>query len=502
MGEMPIDSTSVAELRHYSFVYRTDNDLLKSVRTAIHRANLDVRVLAYMGSNYTSGRRELRWVETPGRRNAVALVDVAVLAKPITTLDETEIAIEYDGSLAIHASSARQSELHDPRRFDFWIRIDDEFMRVLSVDTGTRLLSVERGFDSAAATHEVGAPLLAPCYHGDRREGGLLQKRRRNGYPRAPIGGGSRYALSYALDPTAPETMDLLARRIGGHLKRGNDGVWIDNFKPAPNWMCNALGEKSPYPWNHAKGRRFTDAELTEALLELLGNLRARSSQDLGRTAYFAANGVAGIYDEPAGPRLFRSSADRRGLDAFAFEDAFIKPLPFDRAQGRVEFRANPTKRYVARVEALQDAARRELPAVAMTTAAGALGAFFTLDLANYEALDRFGWCSFLLTVTPERTTYFGRPAVFRAKSDNLVLAPLARHYFLDIGSPLEEKALADYSVAGDCYAREFENALVVVNAGIEVRNVPLSSRISRLVAVRELKLAGGDGRILMKVIR
>ncbi|MAE71404.1 MAG: hypothetical protein CME06_13165 [Gemmatimonadetes bacterium] len=489
----------MAELRHYRFVYRTDNELLKNVRRAIRRAKLDVRVLSYIGSNYTSGRRELRWVETPGHRDAVALVDVAVLTEPISTVDQTEISIRGEGPLPIHASTTRQSDPHDPKRFDFWIRIDDELMRVVSVGPRRRTLSVERGLDSPAAPHRAGATVLAPCYHGDRREGGLLQKRRRNGYPDAPSSGGSRYALSYALDPTAPEAIELLARRVGGHLRRGNDGVWIDNFKPAPNWMCNALGEKSSHPWNHAEGRRFTDAELTDALLDLLGVLRAKASHELGRSPYFAANGVAGIYDQPAGIRLFRSVDDPRGLDAFAFEDAFIKPLPFDRAEGRVEFRANAIKRYSSRVTALQDAARRALPAVAMTTAAGALGAFFTPELTNYAALDRFGWCSFLLTVAKQRTTYFGRPVVFRANGNVLFIPPLGEHYFLDIGNPREERPLDDYLVERDCYAREFDNAVVLVNTGSERRKVHLPDRLGRLVNLPVVELDGADGRILMK---
>jgi len=265
------------------------------------------------------------------------------------------------------------------------------------------------------------------------------------------------------------------------------------------NWMCDALGARAGHPWNHAADRRYTDAELTDALLELLGDLRQRARRDLERPIYLAANGIAGIYDQPAARRLCRSERDPRGLDVFAFEDSFVKPYPIDPKRGQIEFRANPRKRYLGRVTALQDAARRGLPAVAMTTAAGALGAFFTPELPNYEALERFGWCSFLLTVSAERTTIFGRPVVFLARGGELATPPLGPHYFLDLGDPLEDRSLADYSVAEDCYAREFENALVLVNAGTRPRRIQVPESLRRALGMEELTIDAADGRILMK---
>ena len=119
------------------------------------------------------------------------------------------------------------------------------------------------------------------------------------------------------------------------------------------------------------------------------------------------------------------------------------------------------------------------------------------------SALDpeRFAWCSHLLTVTRDRSTFFGKPAVLRKKEGKFQFVPLSPMYFLPIGDPAETLPLEKYEVRDSgCYARRFENAVVFVNPGKTAATIPLEGKLADVaekLGFASITLRGGDGRIV-----
>jgi hypothetical protein len=116
--------------------------------------------------------------------------------------------------------------------------------------------------------------------------------------------------------------------------------------------------------------------------------------------------------------------------------------------------------------------------------------------------LDRFGWCSYLLAVTPEKTISFGRPVVLWEKNGKLEFIPLGEHYFLPIGNPAEDIEIVNYAIGtSGAYARRFENAVVFVNPQSNPVTVPLTGKLND-IAVKlgksTLELKTHDGMIVM----
>jgi hypothetical protein len=218
---------------------------------------------------------------------------------------------------------------------------------------------------------------------------------------------------------------------------------------------------------------------------------------ETGRDPYIAANRWPGDYAvmRDVLPRTKRAL----GLDAFAFEDSFIDP---HREKGGRSFQPHRVEKWLRNVKELRQAAKDGVHAIAMITAAGALAPAFNPDFANFESMDRLGWCSHLLAVTPEKTISFGRPVVLWERGGRREFVPLGEHYLLPIGDPLEDKEIEQCAV-GDtgAYARRFEHAVVFVNPQSEPVTIPLTgpwADVRRKLGAETLELPKWDGRIVM----
>ena len=72
-----------------------------------------------------------------------------------------------DPEWPFHASTADISNGNDEDMFCFWIRIDDEYMKVTATDPKAKKLVVERGFENTVSdSHRKGALVLVPVYLG------------------------------------------------------------------------------------------------------------------------------------------------------------------------------------------------------------------------------------------------------------------------------------------------------------------------------------------------
>ncbi|MCX7012160.1 MAG: hypothetical protein NTW86_06275 [Candidatus Sumerlaeota bacterium] len=477
-------------IQQYKIIYMHQDAVLEAVRDAKIQYGFDTRVLVYMGG-FTTNRGGATLIEQQ-YRHAVAMIDVATLAAAIDAkATEITASVPADGEFPILASTADVSDPKDSKQFCFWIRVDDELMKVAEADGKTGRLRVVRGFDSQAAAHKEGATILAPCYVGNRDQ--LDAMRHTNSWP-----GGPDY-MRYALDPASDDAQRFKASYIIEWMKSGYDGAWLDTFEPTIFNICDPLGRKVAMAWDFRNGRRHTMESNVSALQEMVRGVRKKVKEAAGREPYIAANNVAKSYE--TGGKLLLASRDRPGLlDAYCFEDSYLRPSGGTRAFSPVS-----KDKWTQNVTNERDAARDGLRALCMIGPAGWVAAYINPSLPNYDQLVRFSWCSFLLTVTKERTTYFGMPLLITNLDGKAGFLPLAPLFFYPIGDPIDDGGIDSFTQADSgVYLRTFTNGLVVVAPpGLETAAtvaIPAGYRDPKTQEeVRQLTLNGGDGVLLLK---
>jgi hypothetical protein len=111
------------------------------------------------------------------------------------------------------------------------------------------------------------------------------------------------------------------------------------------------------------------------------------------------------------------------------------------------------------------DAAASGLRSYNMIAMAGYVAANLNPRLPDYDRLIRFGYGSFLLTVTRQRTTLFGLPLLLTEQKGKPAFLPWPEILFAPIGDPVDSGFDAKRKAAGgDYYERRFTNGIVYVN--------------------------------------
>jgi hypothetical protein len=252
--DLPGKAASLPEAADYQpiaqrqLIYSSDGAPLRAVRDAKRAIGASTPVLVYMGG-FTTNPGGATEVEAKYRL-AVAMIDATTLAAAIDAQSSSiRVVIPKDGELPITAATADRTSPNDKSKYCFWIRIDEELMKVKQADVKTGELVVERGFESTAAGHAAGAVVLTPVYLGNRRQ--LNAYRQSNAWP------GARDPIRYALDPAAPAAQQFKADLITTLMQSGYDGAWLDTFQPLTFNLCDALGRKLDYPWDFRNHRRY-----------------------------------------------------------------------------------------------------------------------------------------------------------------------------------------------------------------------------------------------------
>ncbi len=447
-----VDFTQIASAR---LIYSGGSGLA-AVRDARRSMKAGPAVIVYMGG-FTTNRGGATAIEKNFRR-ATAMVDVTTLAAALDeSSSEVRVAVPADRELPIHASTADLSDPRDFKKFCFWIRVDDELMQVKAVDASTGILKVKRGFESKAAAHSAGAPVLTPVYVGNREDLGAL--RHSNSWP-----GGPDY-LRYALDPRSAAAQDYKAGLIIELMKTGYDGAWLDTLQGYRLYnLCDALGRPVRHYYDLSAGRRYNAETYYAALGDYIRGVRARVRRAIGREPVLVANNVAGSY-EFGGKSLFRTPAQPELLDGYCFEDSYVGLGNPVKRGGAVSLAPVSAARWIRNLTNQSDAARSGLPAYNMIAMAGWVSGYLNPRLPNYDRLIRFGYGSFLLTVTRERTTLFGLPLLLTELKGKPSFLPWPEILFAPIGDPLDGVFDAKRTApGGGYYQRRFTNGIVYVN--------------------------------------
>lgn len=452
-------------------------------------------VIVYMGG-FTTNHSGATAIEK-GYRRATAMIDITTLSAALDEhSSEVRVVVPADHELPIQASTADLSDPKDSKKFCFWIRVGDELMQVKAVDATSGLLRVKRGFESKIASHAVGAAVLTPVYVGNRGDLGAL--RHSNSWP-----GGPDY-LRYAVEPRSTAAQDYKASIIIELMKSGYDGAWLDTFQGYKLYnLCDGLGRPVHHYYDFATGRRYTQETYYAALRDYIRGLRARVRKATGRNPVLVANNVAGSY-EFGGKSLFRTTEQPDLLDGYCFEDSYIGITNRVKRGGAVSLGPLPANHWMRNLTNQSDAASSGLRAYNMIAMAGYVAANLNPRLPDYDRITRFGYGSFLLTVTKERTTAFGLPLLLTERQGKPAFLPWPEILFAPIGDPVDGTFDAKRTAAGgDYYERRFTNGIVYVNpAGAKPAEVAVPAGFADWQTGRPVKtvhLATGDSVLLLR---
>jgi hypothetical protein len=507
----PVAGTPLPEvLAPVRMAYYDNTPSLRLVRDA--RPAGSPPVVVYMGGFTTNGA-DILWLEKDYRRG-IAMVQVARLAHDLDdTARKFTLVDPRDGELAVVASTADGVDLQDRSRYCYWLRLDDELMKVTAVNAASGQVTVERGFDrSTPAAHLAGTAVLGPVYLGNRDRPSV---RFSASWP------GASGRIRYAVEPGHPEAQAYKARCVIEVMRAGYDGAWWDTFRAEPINLCDALGRhlKAGSLWNPATGRPHDFASSLQSLEIYLRNVRAIVHRETGREPVLYANSVASTYNLGA-KRLINSPSVHGLLDGYCLEDSFLTPqvLPVRKssrthdadlvtpAPPPATYSAITGRAWLNKLGILADAARSRLHVIGMSGAAGYLAGRLNSDLPDHGRLLRYSYASFLLTVTADRSTSFGLPlAVQHGEGHPATATPWPELLYAPIGDPAEPNDLARLKLADSpCYARNFASGYVVVNpaesGGPAEINVPAGLVDAESgQPVSTMKLVPGDAIILVR---
>lgn len=474
------------------------------------RSGTNPAVIVYIGGATTNGE-DVLWLEREHRRG-IAMVDVAKIAADLdASATQFQLIEPRGGELAVIASTGDGIDLNDRSRYCYWLRLDDELMKVTGVDPKRCTVTVERGFDrSQPAAHRTGTTALGPVYLGNRAR---LSPRFSASWP------GASNRIRYAVDPMSPDGQAYKARHVVHYMKMGYDGAWWDTFEPQPQNVCDVLGRAfGGKTWNFTAGRPVTFDEALESLALYTRNIRQLVKQATGREPVFYGNSVEGTYLRGS-KGLMDEPGIHAALDGYCFEDSFAiveaQPAKVARVGERdpvvppvpeAIYHAKTGGHWLRSLSMMSDAARSRRQMLCMAGAAGYLAIRFNSECPDYARLLRYSYASFLLTVTAERTTAFGLPMPVRFAADgHAVTDPWPFMLFAAIGDPMQPNDLAALKLAdAPVYARHFAAGYVAVHPGLGNQPVTLKAPSGLVDAetrqpVREFTLVPGDAIVLVR---
>lgn len=461
----------------------------------LHQFNPRFITLRYMNSTYTRPGDDYTQIEAH-YRHAIAMCLAATLAAPIdaatTRLRLVGISHGKHGGtqpIPIRASTlpGNVSSLTDgTHRYVFWVRVDDEFMRVERFDPRTGEIEVTRGFDHTdPAAHPAGGNVFSPVYLGYKR----AEKAKHPGnYP-----GGPGKCLRYVLDPQDPDSWKYKSACALQLIRQSHaDGVWLDTLNTGDFNLSDCLGQH-PKPWdfthNNVSNRDVFRTGQERKINFMQNDLRGK----IGRWPFLVANNMTS-----------RSYAPGDGGLKMLLMPTKVKPRPLDGycMEGALN-PDHPEESWRDTIRVIMDAAQSGAAACPIWGNAGSKGVNLEDDNALRDRRERFAYASYLLAVEKDRKTYFGTYGFYtRGDERHVKLHP---QYFYPIGDPaqtVKPDQLEQYRVPGTtAYRRRFTGGLVLVNPGD--KPVAITLKTPRLdpdnhIALTQITLDAHCGKILL----
>jgi len=276
--------------------------------------NHDFIVLPYLNSS--NAQPNLTQALEKDRYNTISLYWEASLDADVGDTDRTLRLVPADSGRGVRlkASTSADEQSRSAVAFVTFIRVDDELMRVESVEPSSGSVNVTRAFASTkAVAHRAGARVFAPVYVGSKGQW--------SGVP-----GVGEKGLRYAMRIETEQVAQLLGDQVVHYMNDGADGAWLDICSPSFFNLGNAYGD-AVVPWNFAKNTEFTEQTRKEAQDVKLGRLLNYVHGQTDRWPLLVANNNGnGDYFETGGGAMdfVQQTANKpRAIRAVVLEGAF-----------------------------------------------------------------------------------------------------------------------------------------------------------------------------------
>ncbi len=266
--------------------------------------NPDIKFIRYMNGSYTWKNYHCQYFEREDR-TSISMFHACDLAQDIDASDDTIQLSNTGGKVPIKGSTIAGDISQNSTNYVSWILIDDEFMKVESVNYADEEITVSRGFDGTyVSSHEAGTPILTPVYIGSTGKW--------VGYPNC-----SKPFLRYALRPDHFLVWEKKANEVIDAVNDGYNGVMMDIMSAGFFNQCDGFG-KQVTPWNFEKSQRYTHTDYREHQEKKVNALITITERILGEKPYIVGNTANQHYFE------------NRGGSYYLLEPTPIKPIPLD----------------------------------------------------------------------------------------------------------------------------------------------------------------------------
>ena len=427
----------------------------------------------------------------------------ATLSQPISESATQFTLSPVAGPIRLKASTI-QADFTDPEdpihKYVYWIRIEDELMRVEEWDPKSGRIRVARGFDGTqAAAYPGGSNVLAPM--GTARSAG-----------RAESKGGKESPISrYSYDPARPGRWKASLESALNNAQDGFDGTWYDLICAEPFKPGDVDGNPVNDAWDCERHQNYAVEDYRLACEKGLDCVMKSYHDQLGKwpiifinslktTQYYPGQGAIQNY-------LLSTPQKPRPVDGYCIE-AFAGSVAGGRGEDAARITYLTLERWKSKVSVLMDAAQRGLAAVPYCAMAGAENSGYErIDNETRSRFELWAYASYLLGVERKEgkcSTAFGiNPFYWEGEQRKAILNP---RYMWDLGDPAESRLPEDldsYQIAGhETYVRKFQKGLVLVNpSGTEDTDVPLGGECTDPVTnerMTTVTMAAQTGRILL----
>lgn len=284
-------------------------DFTSAQLNALKAVNPDFIKLKYINTSKTNTPADAIAAETNARTSILhhriatltATIDAAQTSFVLSAVAGATLALKPStapGNYSVQSDSAQS--------YVTWLRIGDEFMRVNGWDSGTKTVTVTRGFDgTTAVAHAAGDAVCSPTYCVPNYPGGASP-------------------LRYQMDPAGPLRWNTSLAAAVSHKDSGFDGTWYDILGSAPFQPLDINGNDPNDWWDFTKNSNYSRDDFR--LYSEMGIHSVQTgfhSQKGVWPIIFGNNMIASSYEVGSGGRklFLESTAQKpRPIDGYCIE--------------------------------------------------------------------------------------------------------------------------------------------------------------------------------------
>jgi hypothetical protein len=442
-------------------------------RKKLLEMNPDIRFFAYVRGRYLSSyKNEHIDVEKAGLRNELLMTPAGYLKTPIDESTKIFKISKYNGknnfpilASTVSGNYSNPDEFKAKSKFVFFIRIEDELMRVEKFNPETGEITVTRGFDgSYSIAHNTGTVVTSPCFMGK-------ETIKNKWDPENPFGAAVN-KVGYVLDFNLTNYKGSIwqAEKVIKNMDKGWDGTRFDVMTMNPSLfnLADTYGKKQPIAWNFQTGAPYTEREWTKALERHFYIIKTYVFLKRNKYPYLKTNGIKPqSYLYHGGEEILKpDKVYPQSIDHYNSETGFM-------ASG------NNWRDYA---NMLHDASNKGYAlTMGMVPAHHKNSEGYVSKEGNPNLGVLYAYSFFLLVYNHDNNKILinhafsmpdnwwdwknGKPGKGEIKANNII-CPLL---FLPLGKPLKSvehyKDLDEFNVSGTgVYKREFENGIILLN--------------------------------------